>query len=36
MWPSGAELSYSDRGSLFTGEVVLSGIGEDAGAGEVV
>jgi hypothetical protein len=33
---SGAELSYSGGGSSFAGEVVLSGAGEDAGAGEVV
>jgi hypothetical protein len=36
MWTSGAELSCSGRGSSFVGEVVLSGAGEDAGAGEVV
>jgi hypothetical protein len=36
MWTSGAELSCSGGGSSFAGEVVLSGAGEDAGAGEVV
>jgi hypothetical protein len=36
MWTSGAELSCSGGGSSFTGEVVLPGTGEDAGAGEVV
>jgi hypothetical protein len=36
MWTSGAEKSCSGGGSSFTGEVVLSGIGEDAGTGEVV
>jgi hypothetical protein len=36
MWTSGAELSCSGGGSSFAGEVVLSGTGEDAGAGEVV
>jgi hypothetical protein len=36
MWTSGAELSCSSGGSFFTGEVVLSGAGEDTGAGEVV
>jgi hypothetical protein len=36
MWTSGAELSCSGGGSSFIGEVVLSGAGEDAGAGEVV
>jgi hypothetical protein len=36
MWTSGAELSCSDEGSSFAGEEVFSGIGKDAGAGEVV
>jgi hypothetical protein len=36
MWTSGAEISCSGVGSSFAGEVVLSGAGEDAGAGEVV
>jgi hypothetical protein len=36
MWTSGAEVSYSGGGSSFAGEMVLSGAGEDAGAGEVV
>jgi hypothetical protein len=36
MWTSGAELSCSGGGSSFTGEVVLSGAGEDASTGEVV
>jgi hypothetical protein len=36
MWTSGAELSCSGGGSSFAGEVVFSGAGEDAGAGEVV
>jgi hypothetical protein len=36
MWTSGAEMSCSGRGPSFTGEVVLLGVGEDAGAGEVV
>jgi hypothetical protein len=36
MWTLGAELSCSDRGLSFAGKVVLSGAGEDAGAGEVV
>jgi hypothetical protein len=36
MWMSGAELCCFGGGSSFTGEVVLLGVGEDAGAGEVV
>jgi hypothetical protein len=36
MWTSGAELSCSGGGSSFAGEMVLSGAGEDVGAGEVV
>jgi hypothetical protein len=36
MWTSGAEWSCFGGGSSFAGEVVLSGAGEDAGAGEVV
>jgi hypothetical protein len=36
MWTSGAEMCCSDGGSSFAGEVVLSGVGKDAGAGEVV
>jgi hypothetical protein len=36
MWTSRAELSYSGGGSSFTGEEAFLGVGEDAGAGEVV
>jgi hypothetical protein len=36
MWMSGAEKSCSGGGSSFAEEVVLSGAGDDAGAGEVV
>jgi hypothetical protein len=36
MWTSGAELSCSGGGSSFAGEEAFSGVGKDAGAGEVV
>jgi hypothetical protein len=36
MWTSGVEWSCSGGGSSFAGEVVLSGAGEEAGAGEAV